>query len=756
MAVEQQKGDGGMMDTTTATTTTETITLEPKEIVIPKHVVDILNQRFGEDVDNLAYADAFLEEYKLKENVLAKAIEESEKKSSDDLIQVMGSCKEMMKDIVDINSKIEDIVKQYSFNNNKSSKMEEHMKGLHKNVADLENEQAYAKMVKEIKDLFTDVDTYVQKKNMSAAITSYNKLHKIWSELLPTTCTNLHNFLNNNCENLFLNLKETLFKELNALLTSMKYPFPTGISSPHFNKKEDTEEQFKKNLHALLKLKPLSSSSKGGLVTELFTAPLVKRFHFHFYGERHTNNPEKPEWYFTQVVNWIRDHISFLSDYIQPIINENLSVPFNIDEEFSKILVNLVQDKLQDTISVVCSKDIMLAHLIDETIVFENELHSIIQLSDTPDVVVHILLKDDVLNLWLHLEEKFTNDSMNARLEHEEAWIPKFSELTLTDKNLMYYVPRSVEEFISFLSLMNNRHKNLNNINAQKKFFDILLTSLHHFVTKMKDIASVEMKYPESQNYCSILNGAYYLFHVLEEWTEDMYFMELFASAEFPVQPNNRDTDNDVNLEKSVFEDIQISLDRFIISLVESIVDNLRVGLKSKLNLYKSETWQALPPLKDYVVPTLSSGACDIMLFIKEHLHLLEEKLCPDIFNRVWKQATYMIDNLIFKEVVYESHFNEGGASQLQFDLKENLFILFGQYTPRADSYFKLLKDACVILNLPTGTAYLLKEVLDQKKKLDYDNLVKTALNDVGVKYFTEAQANRLINSRIDYWPRLS
>ena len=39
--------------------------------------------------------------------------------------------------------------------------------------------------------------------------------------------------------------------------------------------------------------------------------------------------------------------------------------------------------------------------------------------------------------------------------------------------------------------------------------------------------------------------------------------------------------------------------------------------------------------------------------------------------------------------MILANHFNEGGASQLNFDMTRNLFPLFGQYTNRPESYFK-------------------------------------------------------------------
>ena len=49
------------------------------------------------------------------------------------------------------------------------------------------------------------------------------------------------------------------------------------------------------------------------------------------------------------------------------------------------------------------------------------------------------------------------------------------------------------------------------------------------------------------------------------------------------------------------------------------------------------------------------------------------------------------MNNLFFYfKVILQSHFNEGGAIQLKFDLTKNLFVLFEEYTHKPDAYFKL------------------------------------------------------------------
>lgn len=54
----------------------------------------------------------------------------------------------------------------------------------------------------------------------------------------------------------------------------------------------------------------------------LLVRPLRKRFLYHFYGPRQTNRADKPEWYFTQILTWIRDHSDFVVKWIQPVIDK--------------------------------------------------------------------------------------------------------------------------------------------------------------------------------------------------------------------------------------------------------------------------------------------------------------------------------------------------------------------------------------------------------------------------------------------------
>lgn len=53
----------------------------------------------------------------------------------------------------------------------------------------------------------------------------------------------------------------------------------------------------------------------------IYTFECISRFLYHFSGVRQTNRLDKPEWFFTQILNWARDNHIFVGTHIQPALN---------------------------------------------------------------------------------------------------------------------------------------------------------------------------------------------------------------------------------------------------------------------------------------------------------------------------------------------------------------------------------------------------------------------------------------------------
>lgn len=63
--------------------------------------------------------------------------------------------------------------------------------------------------------------------------------------------------------------------------------------------------------------------SNISLPIAMLIVPFRKRFFFHFTGKKQTNKPDKPEWFLSRVLSWIRDYREFIIEWLGPVYKEN-------------------------------------------------------------------------------------------------------------------------------------------------------------------------------------------------------------------------------------------------------------------------------------------------------------------------------------------------------------------------------------------------------------------------------------------------
>jgi hypothetical protein len=154
------------------------------------------------------------------------------------------------------------------------------------------------------------------------------------------------------------------------------------------------------------------------ILINLLVGPLEKRFIFHFCGNRKTNNPDKPEWFLSQLLKWVKDHEDLLTRVIQPIFTD--STPCNAVFEFAKALIELADQKLAIDTNSLLQNTNRFSHFIDEILLFDKQLKNYLdsQLAIN-DQYLNNYEDDDIscLNLmcsrrpllfaqWLHLERQ--------------------------------------------------------------------------------------------------------------------------------------------------------------------------------------------------------------------------------------------------------------------------------------------------------------------------------------------------------------
>ncbi|KAM4615572.1 RAD50-interacting protein 1-like [Polymixia lowei] len=170
--------------------------------------------------------------------------------------------------------------------------------------------------------------------------------------LQESGCSHLQGFLRETLRFWHKIIKDRLASDFEEVLTLLHWPFispPTQSLAPPANALEISSQLdlLASQLIALQTSDDLISEKVSGsrpglssvpplsLPIQIMLLPLVKRFRYHFTGNRQTNSLSKPEWYLTQVLMWMGNNSAFMEERIQPILdrtgtNVNARVFFSV------------------------------------------------------------------------------------------------------------------------------------------------------------------------------------------------------------------------------------------------------------------------------------------------------------------------------------------------------------------------------------------------------------------------------------------
>ncbi|XP_052576277.1 RAD50-interacting protein 1 isoform X3 [Peromyscus californicus insignis] len=637
-------------------------------------------------------------------------------------------------------------------------------------IEEIEQHLTYLKWVSQIEELSDNIQQYLMTNNVPEAASILVTMTELDIKLQESSCTHLLSFMRATVKFWHKILKDKLTSDFEEILAQLHWPFIThtqsqtvGISLPA--SAPEVYATLETLFCQLLKLQasdelltePKQLPEKYSLPAcpsvilpiQIMLTPLQKRFKYHFRGNRQTNVISKPEWYLAQVLMWIGNHAHFLDEKIQPIL-EKAGSAVNARLEFSRGLMMLILEKLASDIPCLLYDDNLFCHLVDEVLLFERELHSVHGYPSTFASCMHILSEETCFQRWLTVERKFALQKMDSMLSSEAAWVSQYKDITDVDE---MKVPDCAEVFMTLLLVITDRYKNLPTAPRKLQFLELQKDLVDDFRIRLTQVMKEETRASLDFRYCAILNAVNYISTVLADWADNVFFLQLQQAALEVFAENNALSKLQLgqlaSMESSVFDDMINLLERLKLDMLTRQVDHVFREVKDAAKLYKKERWLSLPSQSEQAVMSLSSSACPLLLTLRDRLLQLEQQLCFSLFRIFWQMLVEKLDVYIYQEIILANHFNEGGAAQLQFDMTRNLFPLFSHYCKRPENYFKHVKEACIVLNLNTGSALLLKDVLQSAS----EHLPATAaLNEVGIYKLAQQDVEILLNLRTN-WP---
>ncbi|VDK65650.1 unnamed protein product [Onchocerca ochengi] len=531
---------------------------------------------------------------------------------------------------------------------------------------------------------------------------------------------------------LLIETEQLLSGSLKDLLKKIYYPLEEAIDLQIHQKLIQQVAILLKCISVLDNGSVTSHCNRSKLLMEL-VAPVEMRFQYHFFTEQKTNDPSKPEWFFTQILNWITANIDLISVILQQIFEDKAEQNKMVNEYVNK-LVNLAQKKVQNIRMEVEDDPELFSHLIDECVAFENELQDI-AIPVRPGNVLLVLCEDIYLLKWLQLERESCIAGVENILCGEDCWNNRYHTFSDVD---MQQVPECTDQFLLMIESMTERYRWIESLDVQSQFLNVQIFMLDDFRLRLVHI-SQQLASPWQKPFIQILNSAWYIAYVLDEWNEVDIFIRIQAlgkRAHF----------------RGVFEDVANMYRHLWRQRAEDLASAFFQHIRVSLNRYQHEkwySWEASKPLD------LTSSFCPFLLEVRRLLRHVNDAISPHSATKLYEMLNEKIAEVLL-EMVTTVALNGYGAAQILYDITNSLIpVLNSLYSYHVNTVnletldepkFVEVISCLKILSQSTGTAILLYEELKQTT----DDMTPALLEPFDATTIERERALELLKHRSD------
>ncbi|KAG7098927.1 hypothetical protein E1B28_000822 [Marasmius oreades] len=621
----------------------------------------------------------------------------------------------------------------------------EDVEALHWNLKELESIRGYVRLIEHALSLSEATINHLRDKTASqdsinvATVPLYQDLQAFVSRVSATCSTSedgdqmLHliSFLSRLLETTWLDMKQVLASPLLEAAEELKWPTPVNYDM--FT--ADVRVKFERSFLRLLQLQRIgeqfeipqgqTSGIKGGLYPlGVLVQPISLRFKYHFEDDRQTNRPDKPEWYFTHILNVIHDHRSFMEGTVQALVSASGYTALNAWHEFTVLVLPLLSRKLRRTVPLLLPHTSLFAHTIYQTLSFDA---SLIELgfdvtktsvagddSKWPGLSEVILGQKEWFDLWIDGEKRFAEAQYNAIIGASDAWQIADDDVgvdydvkTTNSARRIKALTEQITERYSALPSFSHRTRFLVQVQLPilESYHGRISTSLDAFETLssaliravpgalgvslgIKDDKSINVDTQRLttgidgvQRLCKALLSAMYIATALKAWGEELSFLELWteinhrAGLRAQAQANsalpNPSTENNP---ETIFEELIVSYHKLSQRtediIVQQISSEVEAALKVHFNAISSSPNSNTSTSAEEVA--LSQTLLGPLALLSAHLSYVRATLprlnMTTLYRRI---ASRLAEHILQRQILYRGHISssEGKAALAESEL---------------------------------------------------------------------------------------
>lgn len=489
------------------------------------------------------------------------------------------------------------------------------------------------------------------------------------------------NFLRDYVQRMLIYWHEELLKHLaprfEKLYQAAEWPIVTieATSTPHAR----VTAAFDNFFIALLKIEVRDAApDHQPLVTclpmELMLKPFKKRFHYHFMGSTRTNQLDKPEWYLTQVLNWIKDNSKFLANNVDNLLRlQTTSCPTG-KLQMTIGLMSMIREKLVSDLEQLINDDKNFSHTVDEVYLFIKELKSYLG----PDAhyalkccdIFSVFLEKSYFTRLLEIERKQSSAYVDSILESKTAWSAIASDWDSDEDDRK--VPEAADNFIILLQSIIERSLVIQNRQDRQPLVELIIELIADFHLRLSQLVRSSFGdeddgcsyWPFSGRYFAILNAMQYLIEVMEDWRCLPFIIESNSSEE--------------KLQSMIIRFQHLIKD----TLIPRTIDGFQNELRNRMSRFSDVRWFCLKEEDGSV----DAAECEVLHFISTALELCTRRLTHSVRQHVINCFAKQVNDIVIQEVLLKNTFNETAALRIHRHVHRHLTALFRSTRP--ESFF--------------------------------------------------------------------
>ncbi|KAI9680836.1 MAG: hypothetical protein M1817_004276 [Caeruleum heppii] len=449
--------------------------------------------------------------------------------------------------------------------------------------------QGYVELLREVDNLRTEAGQKIRI-SPQAALQPYTRLQQISSTLkarrpaAEDAAPHLVYHVERVTTAVWKEMRDILATELEGTLTKIHWPSP--ILKMNGQLLEEWEQQVKKLLDLqepeLLGRETAQDTEAAKrppsslLPLDVMMKALELRFRYHFDGERRTNRLDKPEYSLSHILDLVDSYNSFFVTYLQPVLTTHFQssplakIPIYIDATAALItaLLPMLRRKILGMLPDIAKQPQLLSHLIHELISFDTTLRDEWGYGGGnggdevwKGLTWEVLVLNGWFGKWLSVERDFalsryqniidSPDAGEIDLDSVEPSVTKPTKAAIRVNDLLETITERYRPLLSFsqklsflidvqIAMLDRFHNRLHS------GLEAYLAATSSVVRAVQGVSKEDRAGVEGINglerLCRVYGSAEYLEKAMEGWSDDIFFLSLYAELQSRARSAQKDT----------------------------------------------------------------------------------------------------------------------------------------------------------------------------------------------------------------------